>query len=74
MKQASADGSDSKDALNNLLGSKDDSYKDTVKSEDKEVNDLSQKVKDNDEVQENNEEGEEDVMPVLMKGNHRVKH
>jgi hypothetical protein len=73
MKQASADGSDSKEALNNLLGRKDDSYKDTVQSEDKEVKDLSQKVKDDDE-QENNEEGEEDVMPVLMKGNHRVKH
>lgn len=73
MKQASADGSDSKEALNNLLGRKDDSYKDTVQSEDKEVKDLSQKVKDDDE-QENNEEGEEDVMPVLMKGKHRVKH
>jgi hypothetical protein len=72
MKQASSDGGDSKEALNNLLGSKDDSYKDTLKSEDKEVKNLSQKVQDNDE-QDNNDEGEEGT-PVLMNGNHRVKH
>jgi hypothetical protein len=72
MKQASSDGNDSKSALNNLLDSKDDSFKDTIKSEDKEVKNLSQKVKDNEES--DIEEGETEGIPVMMSGNHRVKH
>lgn len=73
MKKASGDDGDAKEAQKNIISSKEDSYKETVESEDKEAKLLSNQVKENEESTEADSDGEEAV-PVMMKGNKKVKH